>query len=171
MPKARKKLGRAKVFKQIFTSPLYILLTIVALIAYYWLFKFLIVSSNDGFFFITVPIYLIYALIISASLLLSTSVYAVSKSIKAKYAAAEGGALSILTSSVGGLIVGCSCYAPILSSMLYAIGFGTIQVSSAISFLGVYQAWFVVVIVAANLIFIYYQLGRITRIGDAHMRR
>jgi hypothetical protein len=48
---------------------------------------------------------------------------------------------------------------------MYAIGFGTLQVSGAISFLGVYQAWFVVLFVAANLIFIYYQLGRITRIG------
>ncbi len=171
MPIRVKKLRRASVLKQIFTSPLYILITIAALVAYYELFTFLIVSSNEGIFFVTVPIYLIYALIFSASLLMSTSIYAVSQSIKAKYAGAEGGVLSVFTSSIGGLVVGCSCYAPIFSSLLYAVGFGTLQVSSAISFLGVYQTWFVAVFIAANLIFIYHQLGRITRIGGAHRRR
>ena len=170
MPTKAKKPQRLHALEQIFTSPPYIVITIAALVAYYELFTFLIVSSNKGIFFITVPIYLIYALILSASLLMSTSIYALSQSIKAKYAGAEGGVLSVFSSSIGGLVVGCSCYAPIFSSLLYAVGFGTLQVSSAISFLGVYQAWFVVVFIAANLIFIYHQLGRITRIGGSHRR-
>lgn len=171
MSTSRKGLRRLEILKSVFTSPFYILLTIVGVVAYYELFHYLIASSNNGLFFVTVPMYLIYALILSASVLLATSVYAVIKSIKARYAGAEGGVLSLLTSSIGGLVVGCSCYAPIFSSILYAVGFGTIQVSSAISFLGVYQAWFVVIFIAANLTFIYYQLGRIIRIGGVHGRR
>jgi hypothetical protein len=162
---AKAKLHKLEVLKKIFTSPFYILITIAAIVAYYELFQYLILSSNKGLFLVTVPLYLIYALVFSASVLLTTSVYAVHSSIRARYAGAEGGVLSVLSSSLGGLVVGCSCYAPILSSVMYAIGFGTLQVSGAISFLGVYQAWFVVLFVAANLIFIYYQLGRITRIG------
>ncbi|MDE1874196.1 MAG: hypothetical protein KGI04_03710 [Candidatus Micrarchaeota archaeon] len=166
-----KKPRRLDVFKRIFTSPFYILVAIVAIVAYYALFSYLIISSNKGIFLVTAPIYLVYALILSAAVLLATSVYAVSVSIRARYAGAEGSALSIITSSFGGLIIGCNCYAPIFASMLYAIGFGSLQVSSAISFLGVYQVWLVALLVAANLIFIYYQLGRIMRIGSASRSR
>ncbi|MCL5239632.1 MAG: hypothetical protein M1286_04160 [Candidatus Marsarchaeota archaeon] len=170
MPASKKRDTRARAFAQIFASPFYIAVVVAAIAVYYELFHYLIVSSNDGIFLVTVPLYLIYALIFTASLLFATSVFAVGKSVKARYAGAEGGVLSAFTSSIGGLVVGCSCYAPIFSSVLYAIGFGTLQVSSAISFLGAYQSWFVVVFIAANLIFIYYQLGRIIRIGGMPKR-
>ncbi|MDE1855114.1 MAG: hypothetical protein KGH57_02220 [Candidatus Micrarchaeota archaeon] len=170
MQARNKRLHKVDVLKKVFASPFYIFLAIAAVVAYYWLFYYLITVSNKGLFFVTVPMYLIYALILSASVLVTLSVYAVSNSLKTKYSGAEGGLLSVATSAFGGFIVGCNCYAPIFSSVLYAIGFGTLQVSSAISFLGAYQLWFVVLLIAANLIFIYYQLGRITRIGGPHRR-
>jgi hypothetical protein len=165
------RMRRAEVLKKIFTSPFYLLVAITAVVAYYALFYYLIVLSNKGLFFVAVPMPLIYALVLSAAVLLTASIYAVSQSLKTRYAGAEGGVLSVATSAFGGFIVGCSCYAPILSSLLYAIGFGSLQVSSALSFLGAYQSWFVILLIAANLVFIYYQLGRITRIGGAHHRR
>ncbi len=163
--------NRIEIIKTIFTSPFYLIFALVASVVYYELFRYLILASNKGVFLVTVPIYSIYVLVISSALLIAISIYAVSRSVHAKFAGAEGIALSILTSSFGSLVVGCSCYAPILSSVLYAIGFGTLQVSSAISFLGVYQVWFVVSFIAVNLIFIYYQLGRIIRIGKNADRR
>ena len=171
MQRREKKPRRLEILSTILTSPIYLALTLLGLLGYSEVFYYLILASNKGVFLVTVPIYLIYALTLSAALLLTTSIYAVSRSIHAKYAGAEGGALSILTSSAGSLVVGCSCYAPIISSALYAIGFGTIQVSGVISFLGVYQLWFVVAFVVLNLLFIYYQLGRITVIGGSPARR
>ena len=162
---SKKKLQKLEVLKSILTSPFYILLLVAGSVFYYELFRYLIIISNSGIFFVTVPLYLVYALVLSASLLFTTSVYAISKSVHAKYAGVGGSMLSVVSATLGDLVVGCSCYAPILSSVMYAIGFGALQVSSAISFLGDYQASFVVVFVAVNLIFIYYQLGRITRIG------
>jgi hypothetical protein len=171
MRDSKKRPDRADVLKKVFTSPLYILITIITAIVYYGLFYYLILTGNKGVFLVTVPIYLVYALVVSASVLLALSIFAVAHSIRTKYAGAEGGLLSIVTAAFGDLIVGCSCYAPILSSVMYAIGFGTLQVGDMISFLGVYQAWFVVAFIAVNLIFIYYQLGRIIRIGSAERRR
>ncbi len=171
MQRATGKKSKSSVFLDIFSSPFYIAVGIAAIAVYYELFHYMITSSNEGIFLVTVPLYMVYALILTAAVLLTTSIYAVGKSLRIKYAGAEGGILSIFTSSVGGLVVGCSCYAPIFSSVLYAVGFGTLQVSSAISFLGAYQEWFVVLFIAANLIFIYYQLGRIIRIGGLHKSR
>lgn len=171
MPRRARRESRSYVLKQIFTAPFYILLTIVEVIIYYGIFYYLILASNRGIFLVTVPMYFIYVLILSSSVLLTTSIYAVSKSIRARYTGAEGGILSMLTSSVGGLVAGCNCYAPIISSVMYALGFGTLGVSSAISFLGAYQAWLVGLFVSVNLIFIYYQLGRITHIGGSAARR
>lgn len=163
--------SRLDALKATFTSPFYIFITALAIIAYYELFYYVILTGNKGLFLVTVPIYLVYALVLSASVLLALSIFAVAHSIRAKYAGAEGSLLSIVTASLGDLVVGCSCYAPILSSVMYAVGFGTLAVGDAISFLGDYQTWFVVVFIVANLIFIYYQLGRITRIGKAERRR
>ncbi len=171
MPVTAERPHRIHVLKSVFSSPLYILITIVAAIAYYELFKYLVLISNKDVFFITAPVYLIYALILSAAVLMTTSIYAIAKSLRAKYAGAEGGILSIITSSLTGLVIGCSCYAPILASVMYAIGFGTLAVSDAISFVGDYQNWLLVLFIALNLIFIYYQLGRITRIGGVHKRK
>ena len=170
MPNQRSKITKSKALKSIFTSPFYIFLTIAGVVAYYALFFYLIVISNEGLFLVTAPIYLVYALILTAAILLTTSIYAVGQSLKTKYAGAEGGILSIVTSAFGGFIVGCNCYAPIFSSLLYAVGFGSLQVSSAISFLGAYQSGFMILLVAVNLIFIYYQLARITRMGGPHRR-
>lgn len=170
MEKRPARLSRAAVLRKIFTSPFYILLTVVAAIAYYWLLKYQILASNKGVFFITVPMYWVYALILSAAALMAVSIYAVSNLLRTKYAGVGGGLFSIITSSIGGLVISCSCYAPVLASVMYAIGFGVLQVGDTIAFLGDNQLWFVLAFIAVNLIFIYYQLGRITRIGGAHRR-
>lgn len=157
--------------RKVFTNPFYMLLTMVAFITYYEIFNYVILASNLGIFFVTIPIYMVYALILSGAVLIAISAHSIVSSVRAKYAGMEGGALSIITSSFGSLIVGCSCYAPILSSILYAMGFGVLQVGDTIAFLGDNQLSFVLVFIAANLIFIYYQLGRITRIGGVATRR
>ncbi len=162
---------RSAELKSVFSSPLYVGLTALFIVLYYLFFYYLILSSNKGIFLVTAPISLVYLLVVSSAVLLSVSVYAIAKSIHAKYAAAGGSALSIGTSALNGLIVGCNCYAPILASTLYALGFGTLGVSSAISFLGTYQAELLVVFIAVNLAFLYYQLGRLARIGKAGVRQ
>lgn len=156
---------RAGALKAVFGSPLYIGMAVLFTALYYLFFYYLIVFSDKGIFLVTVPIGLVYALVVSASVLLTVSVYAIGRSIHARYAGAEGSALSIATSALNGIIVGCNCYAPILSSALYALGFGTLGVSSAISFLGDFSTELLVVFIVVNLAFLYYQLGRISRIS------
>lgn len=168
--RSRRETTRVGVLRAIFTSPVYVALTALFIVLYYAFFYYLILASDRGIFLVTAPIYLVYALVVSASLLLAASVYVISRSIHAKYAGAEGSALSVITSALNGLIVGCNCYAPILSSALYALGFGTLGVSSAISFLGAYQAELLLVFIAMNLAFLYYQLGRMVRINKSAAR-
>lgn len=165
MRSRQRKETKAELLGIIFTKPLYVITTLIALAVYYGVFYYLILASNKGVFLVTAPIYLIYLLIFSSALLFSVSVYSVEKALRTRYSGIEGGLLSVVTSAFGGLIVGCSCYAPIVSSILYAVGFGTLQVGTALSFLSGYQLELLLVFVALNVVFISYQLGRIIRIG------
>jgi len=161
-PRSGKSPGRLAAAKEVISSPVCIVVALLSVCAYYLLFFGAIEYGNKGVFILSVPIYLVYALIITASALLAVSAFAVLKSFHVRAATSEG-AVSVIASSCGCLIAGCGCYSPIIASALYAIGFGTIQVSGAISALASYQAWLILLFVLANLVLIYHQLGVIAR--------
>jgi hypothetical protein len=160
--KTRAKAGRLGVAKAVITSPACVLVALLSALAYYLLFFGVMKYENNSMFLMTVPGYLIGSLIITGSALLAVSAFAVLKSFRAASAASDSAA-SVLASSCGCLLAGCGCYSPIVASVLYAVGFGTLQVSGVISALADYQIGIIVILIVVNLALIYHQLGRIGR--------
>ncbi len=152
--------GRVAVLKRLFVSPRYVIVAALAAAAYYFLF-FYVVSYGMGIAFVTSPVYLVYALIASSAVLAALGAYELGGLLLVP--AGEAEALSVCTASFGFAIAGCGCYAPLVSSLLYMMGLGAIQVSGVIALLGNYQAWLISLLIIINLAFIYYQTGRISR--------
>ncbi len=146
----------------IYSKPLAIVATFAFVVMYYLLFYNIIYASNKyGLALITTPIYLIYALIITSAVLLYLSIYSLHLSVyNIKNNISSG--ISVGTTIVGGIIASCDCQVPILSVILYWLGFNSISVSNVISFVGVYQIPIIVALIAANLIFMYYSLGKLS---------
>ena len=150
--------GRAVALKKVFTSPRYALFALVAAAAYYLLF-FYIVNYGSGLPFATAPVSLVYALIASSAVLVSLSAYVMMESLRVVTGGASG-AVGVCTASFGCMIAGCGCYAPAVSSLLYLMGLGAIQVSGIVALLGNYQAGLISLLIAINLALICYQSGR-----------
>lgn len=154
--------GRAGVLKRVFSSPRYVLLALLAAGAYYLLFLYVMDYGGMGAPFIAVPIYLLGTLIASSVVLVSLSAYELARRLLV-ITASEGGTIGVCTASFGCMIAGCGCYAPLVSSLLYTLGMGAIQVSGVIALLGNYQEWLMFLLIIINLAFIYYQTGRMAR--------
>lgn len=157
-PRSGRGPGRLAAAKEVISSPVCVIVALLSVCAYYLLFFSAVQYGNKGVFILSVPSYLVYSLIITASALLAVSAFALLKSFHVRAATSES-AVSVLASSCGCLIAGCGCYSPIIASALYAIGFGTLQVSGAISVLANYQAWLILLFILANIVLIYHQLG------------
>jgi len=161
-------LDRAIVLKKVLSSPRYALAALAAAAAYYLLFLY-VMDYGMGVPFVAVPMYLVFALIASSAVLVSLSAYELARRLLV-VTAGEGGAISVCTASFGCMIAGCGCYAPLVSSLLYTMGLGAIQVSGAIALLGDYQEWLIFLLIIINLGFIYYQSGRMARTAKSSRR-
>lgn len=160
---------RITLLRRIFTSPRFILLFAVMAIAYYFLVRFIITASSQGLFLTTMPVYYIYALAMTSSLLITISIYQIAASFKQKFTAAGEGAASAITTIAGGLVTSCGCSSPILTTILYDIGINVIGVSGTISFIASNQEWLISIAILANLALSYYSLG--TRSKNRTSRR
>lgn len=157
-----KKPNRLLIFKNILSSPAYIVLLIAVAVLYYFFIKYIITISSRGIFMVTVPTYLLYILSASSALLLTVSAYSIALSYKYSFMGIEDGAVSAVTTFIGGLVTSCGCSAPLLAVILYGIGVNAIGVSSAITFIAVNQDWFLGVVVLINLVLMYYSLGKVS---------
>ena len=145
--------------KRIFESPVYIVLAVAAAIIFYFLFEYLVASSNHGLLIFFIPQYYIYALVATSGILLSISVFTVMHSLSRKLSGATGGILSVLLPSVGGLVVSCGCEFPILASVLLFFGINTFEAIGLISIISTYQTWIISGMVLINLALIYFYAG------------
>lgn len=164
-----KKLRLKIIFlEKIVTSPVFLIIFLVSCLVYYFVIEYIILSSSNGLFIVTVPTYLLYALVVTSALLLTISVYSIHLSFRYKINSLTEGAVSAVTVFFGSLVTSCGCSAPLLSVLLYSIGVNAIGVSGVISFLSYAQEPILIVMILINLIFIYYSLGKISstcRIG------
>jgi len=142
-------------------SPRYIALNIAAAVIYYFIFGFLIRYQNYGILLISVPVLLVYAVIASASVLLTVSVFSIhnTRRNQAKVAASS---LSAVTLVVGGVLGGCGCAEPLI------FGLGTLGISSSTLFsvnavLTAYASQIFIAMVLVNLILILYYLNKLSK--------
>ncbi len=152
---------RLDVLKGVFTKPAYLAVAAAASLAYYALIYFVVTHSDYGIFLVTVPVYLIYALVISGGLLLSTSIYVLNRRRKIISCGTGGGIFSVIASFVGGVATSCGCTAPILYSALYSLGFGIFQAASVVAFFSGNEVIILSAFIALNVLFIYYQAGKL----------
>ncbi len=99
--------------KAIYKRPRYVALNVAFVAVYYYLFKYLVLLQNRGIFIVLgAPLYLIYAVVITSSILMTVAIYAVF-SRRSPYHA-YGGVLGSASAVVAGIISGCGCTAPLL---------------------------------------------------------
>ncbi|MGC8623114.1 MAG: hypothetical protein ACP5TK_00380 [Candidatus Micrarchaeia archaeon] len=157
------KIGIASVMGDIFKSPYYVVLAVIVAFIYYYLIIYLVQVDNSGAFLITIPSYLIYALVFASSILLTVSVYSIRKAFNATKSGLGGGVLSAISTFFSALIFSCGCTAPLLNIVLglFALNIGTIV--SLRNFLASYQALIVSAIIVIDVVFIFYQLSKLTK--------
>lgn len=152
--------NRAKRLVAIVTKPIYLAVLIVAAIIYYYVFYYLITSSNYGLFLLTIPVYLLYALVITSALLLTIAVSSIHGGIK--YGRAITGSVSgSIILLAGGTIASCACTVPIFVSLLYILGATVADVTLINFYISTYQLYILGALILANLALIYHYLGRL----------
>jgi hypothetical protein len=140
----------------------YLVLNLVTFSAYYLGFRYLISSSDYGFVLITVPMYLVYLLIGSASVLFTLSVYSLFMGLpRSNRKSAPSGFFSAFSVFLGGLSAGCACQAPILYGFLYFLGLNSLEASGLVSIFADHETGILESIIALNALLILFFAFRI----------
>ncbi len=156
------KSKKLSILKDIFSKPLYLAILVVAAVLYYFLlYTIIYMSSFRGIVILTVPVYMFYLLVITSAILITISIYGIRKRIAIKDATA-GGVVSVVMPSVGGLVAGCGCSAPLLSSLLIPV-LGSIGAEGILSYLSAYNVYILGILTVINLLLVYYQLHLLSR--------
>ncbi|MCL4403413.1 MAG: hypothetical protein M1500_01820 [Candidatus Marsarchaeota archaeon] len=109
--------------KRIYT-PKYLAINLVAAIAYFLFISFLLRYQNYGTLIVSVPMYILYLLSITASISLTIGIYSIGNT-RNNHAKGAGSTAGTATTFVGSLVGGCGCHAPILVSVIALFGFGS----------------------------------------------
>ena len=161
------RIGRGRVLFKVLTSESYVGIALAGALAYFAIINYLVASGNYGIFLIAIPIYVIYAMVGTAGLLLALGVYSIRNALLSATTAAEEGVLSAVLPSVGSLAMTCSCTYPFLGTVLLFFGASSLTVSAVVSYISAYQPWILAAIITVNIILIYHYLGRL---ADAECR-
>ncbi len=146
--------------KSIYRRPFYIIFNIIIAIVYYFVFDFLIRYQNYGILLIEMPIYLLYLIIISSSILLTISIYSI-KNSKKNIAKVSGSTVSTVVVLFGSVVGGCGCSAPIIYG-LSVLGLDISVTSSLAYFLSYYILDIFYLMIIINCIFIIYYLNKLS---------
>jgi hypothetical protein len=140
--------------------PKYLVVNIVALVVYYYAYFELISYQNLGVFLSNVSEDLLYSLVLTSSVLLTISIYSI-RNTRNNRASISGTTLGTVATLFGGVIGGCGCSVPVISS-LAVVGLSASEVVSLNNFLADYQNQIFGFMVVANLAVIVYYLFRLS---------
>ena len=149
-------------FAKILSRPAYAAVAVVAATLYYLVFYFLIKGSTD-LFFITLPLYLVYALVATSALAFTVGMAGAVHAYKRRRASASSGiacSVSTITPIIGGVVASCGCESPAVFPFIMGMGFSSLQALAFVSLLARYNTYIVLAMIAINLFLIYYQLGK-----------
>lgn len=133
----------------------YAMLCLIIFTVYYLVFRYLITSSNDGLVLITIPSYLVFALIGSASILLTLSVHSFFLILPHnRKNGVPSGIFSSFSVFIGGIAAGCACQAPILYGFLYFVGLNSLEASGLVTSFADHEVAIIEAMVAINMILI-----------------
>ncbi len=157
----------SEVAKRIYNSvrriyrPSYAALNVATAVAYYLFFGFLIRYQDYGIFLVNVPAYLEYAVIITASVLLTISVYSIrnTRRNKAKFTASSVSAVTLI---LGGVLGGCGCAEPLLMGFA-ALGISSTTLFSLNSLISSFSVQVFFAMAAVNIAIIVYYLNKLSK--------
>ncbi len=156
---------------RIFSKPAYMMIAAAASILFFYLFRYLIEVNNHGIFLVLIPMYIIYALVITSGAIFSISLYAIWHSIASRRMGELGSIEGILIPSLGGLVASCGCAFPLLESVLLFFGVSVLQAAGIASAINSYQIWILSSMITLNVILVYYYLGKITPISSRKSKK
>lgn len=141
-------------------SPKFILLNVAMALVYYAVFNFMLTVQEHGISLSFVPPYLVYALVITSSIVFTISVYSYfnTRNNNAKTHASLTGTG---TAIIGGVIGGCNCTVPLLFS-LTAIGVSAVQIVALVNFVSANSALLFGLMIAINLFVMLYYLNKLS---------
>lgn len=140
----------------------------ILFLAYYLLFYELIVSSNAGFFLITIPYSLLILLVLVSSIQATVAFFYLRLALRRR--SLTGVAQSPVGVALGAFVASCSCNLSVLGPLLYFIGLNSLEVSGVLSFLAAYQEALVEAIVLVDVLSVVYYLRQISRSGFGKAR-
>ena len=146
--------------KNIYGKPFYLIFNIIIAIVYYFIFDFLIRYQNYGILLIETPVYLLYLMIISSSILFTISIYSI-KNSKKNAAKVSGSTVSAVVVLFGSVVGGCGCSAPIIYS-LSILGLDLSTTSSLAYFLNYYILDIFYFMIIITVICIFYYLNKLS---------
>ena len=148
--------------RQIYSKPVYIAVNVIGAIIYYLLFNFIVEKQNHGvLLLISVPAYMLYALIATASIALTISIYSI-KNTRRNLAKSSSSSLSALATVFGGLVNGCGCSSPLMFGVfsIFVGGSEAIYLDAFVSDNGI---WITAILIVANLLLIGYYLNKFAK--------
>ena len=148
---------------EVYRSWKFLFLNVVVGIVYYFLFQYMILISSRGLIIQTAPPVLVYSLDLSASVVLTLSVFSVHQRLSKKRIATSSSTGALGTGSVlaAGVTAGCACQTPVLYSVLYFFGLNALEASGIVALINEYQIEIFLTLIAINIFAIFVMLLRI----------
>ncbi len=140
--------------------PKYIGLTITLGIAYSIAFWYLAYIQGGNDVMLSVPIYLIFLLIVSSSNLMTVAIYSI-RNMRKSNAKTTGTAASAGTVILGSGL--CGCTTTLLPTVALAVGISTPTVYALASFLKNYDTEIVLLLIVINVVVLVYYLNKSPR--------
>ncbi len=151
---------RLKKLKTVLTRPTYLAVLAITAIIYYYIFYYIITSSNYGLFLLTIPVYLLYALVITSALLFTVAISSIHGHVK--YARAISGSVSgSIIVLAGGTVASCACTIPVFVSLLYIFGASVADVTLVNFYISTYQLYIMAALIIVNVALTYNYLGKL----------
>lgn len=148
----------------VYRSPKYLALTLAGGVLYYLIFNYIVSLNNVGIVIYSAPVYLVYLLSFTASLLLTLTVYSASLRIRHGLRTASSmGLVASISTIVGGGVTACACEAPILYNLLYFLGLNAFEASGFVALIGAYIFEIDAVLILLNVAAAYMVLSKISR--------
>ncbi|MCL5008066.1 MAG: hypothetical protein M1562_02350 [Candidatus Marsarchaeota archaeon] len=140
---------------ELYKRPNYIALNIVMLLVYYFVITSIIRYQNRGILLLNIPIWTLYLLVISSSMLTTISVFSFINARKASQS--FGTPIGALTVLVGGVLEGCGCSTPLIFG-LASFGISTSSLIYSVDLLSSLSKYIFLGIILINIAFIAYYI-------------
>ena len=124
-------------------------MNVVIAVFYYAVFQFLL-HYRIAFAVTNVPLYLMYVLVITSSVLFTVAIYSLVHNRKSRRLGALNGSIGTAMPAAGSFVAGCGCHGLVLLALFSAV-ISTSEAISIVDFLQAYQVPLFSMLIVLNL--------------------